>query len=90
MRGAGFGCVPFAVYDAITCRHRLHFIRPQNVGFPRAVPVQQPAFENVCDDFHVSVRVRPEPFAGGDAIVVEHPQHTEVHMRGIVIVGERE
>src|SRR5207253_6463150 len=38
MRGAGFGCVPFAVYDAITCRHRLHFIRPQNVGFPPCCP----------------------------------------------------
>ena len=48
------------------------------------------ALEHVGDDLHVAVAVSGEALARRDAIVVDHAQRAEPHVRGIVILAERE
>jgi hypothetical protein len=48
------------------------------------------AVEHVADDLHVAMAVRAEAGAGCDGVVVEHAQVAEAHVRGVVVVGERE
>jgi hypothetical protein len=36
------------------------------------------------------MRVRGKPVARADAVVVEHPERTEAHVRRVVVLAERE
>ncbi|MNO00548.1 hypothetical protein D3C81_2204630 [compost metagenome] len=46
------------------------------------------AVQHIGDDLHVTVAVRAETAAGGDAVVVDHAQRAKAHVSGIVVVGE--
>jgi hypothetical protein len=54
------------------------------------VAVLQLAAEHVGDDLHVGVRVGAEAAAGGNLVVVDHPQGPIAHVARIPVVGERE
>lgn len=57
---------------------------------PHAVAVAERTFERNRHDLHVIVGMRPESFARGDRIVVEHPQGAEMDSPGVVISGKTE
>ncbi len=40
------------------------------------------------DNFHIVMRMRTEPHTGGNMVVVDYAQGTEVCLLGIVIVGK--
>jgi hypothetical protein len=54
------------------------------------VAVVQLTLHHHRDDFHVAVGVHAEAPAGGDGVVVDHPQRPEAHPGGIEMVGEGE
>ena len=85
----GFGCIEFAVDDPASGRHRLDFIRSDNVLFTCAVTMQHVPFDDVGDDFHIAMGMRPKPLPGCDAIVVQHAQRAEAHVLRIVVVTKR-
>src|SRR5262245_127334 len=89
MHGLGRRVVGFTVSDAGTRPHHLDLSRPDHAAPARAVLVLQCALEHVGQDLHVTVTVGTEPGAGLDAIVVDHSQHPEAHVRGVVVVAER-
>ena len=48
------------------------------------------ARKNVCDDFHIAVRVRGESLARLHAVFVDDTQAAKMHMRRIIVPIERE
>ncbi len=48
------------------------------------------AVQHVADDFHVAMAVRAEPLAGGDAVLVDDAQRTELDVLRIEVIRERE
>jgi hypothetical protein len=56
--------------------------------FAHAVLMRQTAFKDVADDLHIAVGMRAEAFARCDAVVVNHSQCMESHVRRIVIIRE--
>src|SRR5439155_15590570 len=55
-----------------------------------AVLVLEHALEHVGQDLHVSVAVAAERGAGLHAIIIDHPQGSEPHVRRVVVLAERE
>src|SRR6267378_2835629 len=53
------------------------------------VLVLKRAFQHVCHDLHVAVRVFRKTAAARNAVVVHHPQRAELHMPGIEVIGKR-
>ena len=82
--------VELAVRDARAGGHPLHVARPDHRAGAHAVLVLERALEHVGDDLHVAVRVGAEALPGRDAVLVDHAQRAEAHVRGVVVVGERE
>src|SRR5258706_1397170 len=88
MDGLALGGVEFAVRDARARAHALHVARPDHRSVAHRIAVREPAFEHVAQDFHVAVPVRAEPLARLYAILIDHAQRPEPHVRRVVIVGE--
>ena len=85
------GCrVDLAVRDTRAGAHHLHFARADGPAVAHAVLVGHRTGQRYGHDLHVLMRVRTESSAGGDGIVVQHPEHAEVHALRIVVVGETE
>lgn len=82
--------VHLAVRNARPGRHDLNLPRTQLLHVPHAVAVAERTFERNRHDLHVIVGMRPESFARGDRIVVEHPQGAEMDSPGVVISGKTE
>ena len=55
-----------------------------------AVAMFERARKNVCDDFHIAVRVRGESLARLHAVFVDDTQAAKMHMRRIIVPIERE
>jgi hypothetical protein len=68
--------------------HPLHVPRPDGRAVSEAVLVAQRAGEDVADDLHVAMAMGAEPLARRDPVLVDHPQRTEAHVRGIVVAGK--
>src|SRR4051812_14470156 len=89
MHGIGLGRVELAVADAGAGAHALHLAWPdEGLGAGRIL-MRERAFEHIGDDLHVAMAVRREARPGNHAVLVDHAQGTEAHMRGIVIMAER-
>src|SRR5438128_2579483 len=82
--------IELAVADSRARAHPLHVTRSDDRAGAEAVAVLERALENVGDDLHVTVRVRPEAAPGRDPVLVDHAQGAEAHVSGIVVVAERE
>ena len=82
--------VELAVRDAGPRVHRLPLARVDHLAVAHAVAVLQLAGQHAGEDFHVAVRVRGEPAAGRDAVVVDHAQHAEVVVFWVFVVAEGE
>ena len=48
------------------------------------------AFEHVGNDLHIAVAMRIESRTRLNPILVDHTQRSEAHVRGIMVVSERE
>jgi hypothetical protein len=90
-------CVELAVAHARSRAHALHVAGQYHAGVcarrgavAHAVLVRERTVEHVADDLHVAVAVRSEAGAGGDAVLVDDTQVAHAHVRGVVVVGERE
>src|SRR5438270_4097446 len=84
------GGIEFAVPYPRACGHVLHLARAQHGTVAEAVPMFERPFEDVGDDLHVPVAVRPKPLAGLHAVVVDDPQCAEAHMGGVVVIAKGE
>ena len=82
--------VLFAVRDAAAGAHHLDVAVADHLRVAHAVGVLQVALQGNGDDLHVLVRVGVEAHARGHGVVVQHPQHAEVHALRVVVVGEAE
>ena len=80
--------IELAVADAGAGGNALELAGAEDRAVPETVLVFQGTREHVRDDFHVAVSVRAKPFAGSDAVFVDHPQRAKAHLRRIVIIGE--
>ena len=76
--------------DAAACAHALHFAWPHHGAVSHRILVGQSAFDDVGNDFHVSVGMGGESCATGDAVVVDDTKGTVAHVVGVKVVGERE
>src|SRR5262245_44033219 len=76
--------------DAGTRRHSLHFPCANQTRAARDVLVPQRAFQYVGHDLHLAMRVRGEPRAAFDRVVVEDPQWPESHVARVVVAIEAE
>ena len=82
--------VLFAVRDAAAGAHHLDVAVADHLRVAHAVGVLQVALQGNGDDLHVLVRVGVEAHARGHGVVVQHPQHAEVHALRVVVAGEAE
>ena len=90
MRGVGVRGVEFTMRNAGSRAHVLNVAGLDDGPVAHAVLVSQRAFENIGDDFHVTMRMRGETATPGDAVVIHDPQGAELDMLRVVIIGERE
>src|SRR6266478_34110 len=82
--------VELAVRHAGAGAHPLYLARPDDGPIAHAVLVLESSLEHPGQNLHVPVRVRAEPLARLDAILVDDAQRPETHLPGIVVRGERE
>jgi hypothetical protein len=76
------GLIPFvdlAVHHPCAGAHALHLSGTQHLGVTHRIAVVQLPLHHHRDDLHVAVGMHAEAAAGGDAVVVDHPQRTETH-----------
>src|SRR5437867_4364673 len=90
MHGISLRRVELAVLNSGTGGHALHISRTNYRTVAHAVAMLERAFQNVSDDFHVTMRVHGKTLIGRDAIFIDDPQSSKVHVRRIVILIERE
>src|SRR5215470_12756530 len=76
--------------DAGARRHPLHFPGADQPGAARAVLVPQRALQHVSHDLHLAMRMRREPRAALDRVMVEDTQRPESHVVRVVIAVETE
>jgi hypothetical protein len=55
-----------------------------------AVAMQQAAFKNVRDNFHIAVRMGTKASSRRNEIIVQHAKRAEAPVSRIVITGKRE
>src|ERR1051325_8242494 len=75
--------------DSAAGRHGLDFIGADDVLFTCTVAMQNVAFDNIRNDFHIAMGVGSKALAWCDLIVVEHAQRVEAHVVRIMIVTKR-
>src|SRR5262245_52881533 len=80
--------VVLAVTNAGAGAHALHLARSDHRAVAQAIAVLQRAVEHVGDDLHVAVRMRTKPSARRDAVIVDHAQRAEAHVRRVVVLAE--
>jgi hypothetical protein len=66
----------------------LEIARADHAAVAHGILVLQRAFQHVADDFHVTMRMHPEPASGRDAVVIDDAQRTETHVRRVMILGK--
>jgi len=88
MHGVLVRRVEFAVQDTGTRAHALHVTGADHGTVAEVVAVLQRAVQHDREDLHVAVTVGPETLARLDAILIDHPQRAEAHVRRVVVVGE--
>src|ERR1700677_1001407 len=81
--------IKFAVQDARTRRHVLQLAWTDHRTSPHVVAVFQRSVQNPRQDFHVAMRMHPEPLSRRDDILIQHPQGAELHVLRVVILIER-
>src|SRR5690606_6883931 len=54
------------------------------------VAMRKLACQHIADDFHVAMRVGAEAAAGGHPVFIDDPQHPELDLFRIEVLGERE
>ena len=88
VQGLGSARIELAVGHAAAGAHELDLAGLEHTAISEAVFVLQLAFQNIAEDFHVSMRMRPETLTPSDPVVVDHTQRAKAHVRRIVIIGE--
>src|SRR5271156_2678836 len=83
------GWIEFAVQDARARGHVLQFTGTDHRAGTHAVAVFQRSIQNPRQNFHVAMRMHPEPLSRRDDILIQHTQRPELHMFRIVILIER-
>lgn len=86
----GLRRVELAVANAGARRHALHVAGSDHRAVAHRVAVLERAIEHVRDNLHVTMAVRAEAAARLHAILVEDTERAKAHVRGVVVVGERE
>src|SRR3989338_10607859 len=89
MIGVRLGMIVFAVRDARARAHALAFAGPDHRAVSHAVPMRELAIENIGNNLHVPMRVRPKPLPRLHAVLVDDPKTPKPHMGGVVIIRER-
>src|SRR5262245_22809434 len=89
MHGLGLRRVVFAVADPSSGAHALHITDANYRARARAVLVCQCAFEHIGENFHVPVRMSPEPSPRSNSIFIDHSKIAEAHVLRVVVVAER-
>src|ERR1700674_482055 len=74
--------------DSAARAHALHVARLDDRSIAHAILVRKRPLQHITDNFHVLVTVRAEALPWLNAILVEHPQTSEVHVFGVEIAGE--
>ena len=82
--------IDLAVHHTGAGAHPLHLAGPQHLSVPHRVAVVELALHHHRHDLHVAVGVHAEAAAGGDRVVVDHPQRPEAHPGRVVMGSERE
>jgi|SRR6185369_3826481 len=82
--------VLFTVPDSGACRHPLHITGTNYRTIPHAVFVFEFAFENIGDDFHVSMAMLAKAPACSNEVFVNNTQTPKAQVAWIVVLIERE
>jgi hypothetical protein len=86
LRGRG---IEFAVLNSRARRHSLQIAGRDYSFRSEAVVMLDLTFENVSDDFHVTMRMRAEAPSSGNPVIVDHTQDREPIFLRIEIFTER-
>ena len=73
------------MHDAGAGVHHLHVARLGPPLVAQAVAMGDRALPDIGDDLHLAVRVRVEPGARGNLVVVPHAQPAKAHARRVVV-----
>jgi hypothetical protein len=89
MQRLGAGGVEFAVGDAPAGAQQLNLAGLELPPVAQAVLVLQRALQDVAEDFHVPMRMRPKTLPRRHPVVVDDAQGAKADVRRIVIVRKR-
>ena len=88
VRYLSFGVIEFAVRYARARTHALHVSGRNAFDVAHAILVRKLTGKYIADDFHIAVAVLAEAGAWFDAVFINHPQITPLHVIGIVVTGK--
>jgi hypothetical protein len=80
MCGLAGGWIELAVPHASSGAHELDLPRSKDAFIAKAVAMGERTFQDIAENFHVAVRMLGETSAGGDNVVIDHPQASEAHV----------
>ena len=90
MKGLVGRGIDLAVAHAGAGAHDLNLSRADLRMVAKAVAMLDRPLEDVTENLHVPVRVHGKANPGRDDILVDDPEGTKAHVRGVMVVGEAE
>ena len=80
MCGLGRGWIELAMPHASSGAHKLNLPRSKDAFISKAVAMGERTFQDIAENFHVPMRMLGKTSAGGDNVVIDHPQASEAHV----------
>lgn len=90
MADLAVGGICLAVQHAFARAHHLDLTGQQHAAVAHAVFMLERALDEITENLHVTVRMRGETAAWGDAVLIDHPQRAKAHVCRVIVVGEAE
>src|SRR5207302_9860750 len=82
--------IKLAVTHTRAGRHRLHVAALDDTLAAGGVLMGEGTFNDIADDFHVTMTMGGKAGIGRHAIVIDHAHIAEPHMRLVIVIGEGE
>ena len=78
--GVGRRWIELAMPHACSGAHELNLPRLEDALISKAVAMGERTFQDIAENFHVSMRMLGETSAGGDNVIIDHTQASEAHV----------
>src|ERR1700676_3414797 len=82
--------IVFGVAHSSPRTHPLNFARADDAYVAHVIAMFDGAFDDVSDDFHLTMRVKGKSAGGSHYVVVKNAQWSKTHVGRVVVMVERE